>query len=150
MRLVKGTVFNSIFSSGRLEIFLNGEWGTVCDDHFDLNDAGVACKQLGYSGAIRYGRSGSEGYIHSSLYDNLQWFDNEILIIHRFNYGSGHIWLDDLQCTATDTTLLSCRHRGIGSHNCGHYEDIAVFCNSKSCTDIFDNNISTVNVNNYS
>ena len=50
------------FSSGRLEIFINGEWGTICDDYFDLTDANVACKQLGYSGAIRYSRSRNEGY----------------------------------------------------------------------------------------
>jgi deleted-in-malignant-brain-tumors protein 1 len=63
LRLVKGTVSDPSFSFGRLEIFINGVWGTICDDYFDLIDAYVACKQLGYSGAIRYGRSGSEGYV---------------------------------------------------------------------------------------
>ena len=36
-------------SSGRLEILLNGLWGTVCSYHFDLRDAVVACKDLGYT-----------------------------------------------------------------------------------------------------
>ena len=39
-------------SSGRLEVFLNGQWGTVCDDDFDVTDARLACQQLGYADAF--------------------------------------------------------------------------------------------------
>lgn len=51
--------------------------------------------------------------------------------IPRFSSGAGAIWLDDLQCTASDTKLITCTHRAVGTHSCGHSEDIAVFCTGK-------------------
>ena len=47
-----------------------------------------------------------------------------------FGQGSGQIWLDDVNCTGTESRLLSCSNNGIGVHNCAHYEDVAIYCNS--------------------
>ena len=42
-------------TAGRLEIYLQGEWGTVCDDGFSSTEANVACRQLGFLHAARNG-----------------------------------------------------------------------------------------------
>ena len=57
LRLVN-SVSSSAQTAGRLEIYLKGEWGTVCDDGFGSMEAHVACRQLGFSSAFRYGSVG--------------------------------------------------------------------------------------------
>jgi len=47
VRLVNG----SYASTGRLEVFLNNQWGTVCDPNFRIAVANVVCSQLGYTQA---------------------------------------------------------------------------------------------------
>ena len=50
LRLARGSITSRSYSSGRLEIYINGQWGTVCDDFFANTDANVACRQLGFTG----------------------------------------------------------------------------------------------------
>lgn len=61
LRLVRGTVADSKFSSGRVEIYINGQWGTICDDFFDITDANVTCKELGFARATSFRTSASAG-----------------------------------------------------------------------------------------
>ena len=48
-----------------------------------------------------------------------------------FGPGTGPIFLDDVACDGTESSLLECRGREPGFHNCGHSEDAAVYCPSK-------------------
>ena len=70
LRLARGSQSLATYSSGRLEIYINGQWGTVCDDSFGFTDGNVACRQMGFTGASRSPTTASD----SSLWvTNIQW-----------------------------------------------------------------------------
>ena len=95
---------SSANGTGRVEVLHNGQWGTICDDNWDTNDAAVVCRQLGYQNAVRALQGG------------------------QVPRGSGQIWLDEVGCSGREQNLTSCSHAGWGSHDCRHSEDAGVEC----------------------
>ncbi len=48
-----------------------------------------------------------------------------------FGEGVGMVWLDDLECTGMEMSLLECEHNGVGQSNCRHSEDVSIICPCK-------------------
>lgn len=99
MRLVDG----GSRCAGRVEMLQHGEWGTVCDDTWDLDDANVVCKQL-----------------------KCGWAVKALAGLH-FTPGQGPIHRDQVNCSGTEAYLWDCPGRP-GDQYCGHKEDAGVVC----------------------
>ncbi|KAJ7324432.1 hypothetical protein JRQ81_017452 [Phrynocephalus forsythii] len=89
---------------GRVEVYHDGSWGTICDDQWDDKDAEVVCRQLGLSGSPKA----------------VSWA--------HFGQGSGPILLDDVECSGNEFSLDQCKKSSWGEHNCDHIEDAGVTC----------------------
>ncbi|XP_071785959.1 scavenger receptor cysteine-rich domain-containing protein DMBT1-like [Asterias amurensis] len=102
IRLVNGTTAYS----GRVEIYYNGEWGTVCGQNsWSHTDGQVVCHQLGYSDVVGV----------RDHYD-------------PFGVGNGTIMLSYVDCDGSEDFLGNCSHQGWYKHNCDHYYDVGVIC----------------------
>uniref|UniRef100_A0A8C7DPX8 SRCR domain-containing protein n=1 Tax=Oncorhynchus kisutch TaxID=8019 RepID=A0A8C7DPX8_ONCKI len=105
IRLVDGTSR----CSGTVEILYKGQWGRVCGQKWDVNDANVVCGQMGCGRAVS-----AQGSAH-------------------IGQGSGGrpTWLDDVGCKGTESSLTECSHGGLKHHDCLQAQDARVVCSGK-------------------
>ena len=97
-------VSGSSYLEGRVEVFYNGSWGTVCDDDWDMTDANVFCRSMGF-GDAQNTTSGSS-----------------------YGQGSGIIAFDNVECNGTEPNIFDCQHKGYQVHDCDHSKDAGVTC----------------------
>lgn len=93
-------------NEGRVEVFWESDWYTVCDDSWDILDARVVCYQLGYPGA------------------------STIVLESGFGDGDAEILLDDVWCEGYETNLLECSSDGPFNHDCTRNEIAGVVCST--------------------
>ena len=94
---------------GYVEVNVDSQgWKGVCDDSFDLNDAHVICRMLGFSSGA------SSAYTQSS----------------PFGYGSSFndFAVDDLECQGTEASIVECQHREWYIDDCSSGEWAGVRC----------------------
>ena len=106
---------NSLNSShfGRVEVHYKGVWGTICGDSWDLRDADVVCRQLGYERALSAPRDTT--FLYPTPGQN-----------------TGQIWLDEVNCEGNETSISDCNHLGFAAHDCRYYIDAGVVCRPTS------------------
>ena len=98
IRLFGGPDYNGCGSTseGRVEVLYNGTWGTICRDDWDLNDAHVVCRMLGYTGAL------------------------QAVGAHRYGDSCRTIYLGNTDCAGTESDLEECKHTLLPECHSGH------------------------------
>ena len=112
VRLVGGISENE----GRVEIYYNNTWGTVCGDNsWSVTDSNTVCRQLGYTEAT--------GYYYSEVVDP----------------GNLPVWMDRVGCGIYDLCLGKCYFNGFGNNRCPHSQDVFVNCTGLQDSDKLGN-----------
>ena len=96
--------FGNAPTNGRVEVFHEGRWGTICDVGWEDQDADVLCRSLDFD----------SGYV---------WPRNTV------PSGNGTIWLTNIECSGTEQRLSECAHSEWGLvGQCTHYADAGAQC----------------------
>lgn len=97
-------------NEGRVELYKDGVWGTLCDNNFEAGEATLICLQIG-----------------RSIYD-AHW--NYAF----YGQGQGKIHIRDLDCIRTEDSIFDCTHTTETS-SCSHANDISLRCNRSTKLD---------------
>ncbi|XP_070551037.1 neurotrypsin-like [Ptychodera flava] len=147
LRLVNG---NSSYE-GRLEVYYNSQWGSVCDDDFSQKNVRVVCRQLAFyehdirlvggdnifEGRLEIIHEGNWGTVCDDEFEmkdavtvckQLGYSGGTVKELAYFGEGTGTIWLDEVRCVDGKTHLADCDNAGWGEHDCEHNEDVGVVC----------------------
>ena len=95
----------TISTEGRLEVYHNLVWGSIVDADWNITDATVACRQLGFLGAVKAYSKG------------------------EFGNGNGPVYMRDVKCLGTEITLLDCMY-AVVTTNLDERQDVGVACES--------------------
>ncbi|KAF5887582.1 deleted in malignant brain tumors 1 protein-like, partial [Clarias magur] len=90
--------------AGRVEVLHDGQWGTVCNNSWDMREAAVVCRELQCGEAV------------------------DVQTLTHFGPGSGPIWMDDVGCNGSESTLKDCSSADWGRNDCDHSGDAGVTC----------------------
>ncbi|XP_045183524.2 deleted in malignant brain tumors 1 protein-like [Mercenaria mercenaria] len=116
IRLVNGT---GPFG-GRVEISINGIWGTVCDDSFDMNDAAVMCRMMN---------------LKASAFVTGAWFGQ----------GLGPIFAQEFECRGYETHLRDCPF--VSNVQCTNERDVGIICSECGKIEINNGHASSISAN---
>ncbi|PIO40294.1 hypothetical protein AB205_0068750 [Aquarana catesbeiana] len=94
---------------GRVEVNIQGEWGTVCDDAWSDKNTEVVCRQLGCPQAPTHSVKASS-----------------------FGAGIGKVWLTDVTCSGEETSLKECKYSIEEGDICDHRNDVGVICSGEA------------------
>lgn len=97
-------------SSGRVEIYYAGVWGTVHNAGWDINAAKVLCTSMGFKGVSHVIKFAAGPY----------------------GPGRGPLWLRDLKCEGNESSLWQCKHALVVQDSFSHDYDAGVQCKTSS------------------
>ena len=95
-------------SRGTVEFSLNGVWGTICDNEWNIVNADIACSMLGFKRALRALKGSS------------------------FGEGTSPVLLDNVRCETNQKSISRCTHDVTTRTRCGRGKDASVVCLDES------------------